>query len=141
MAQEYQTLAHEWFEEVWNQGRSEAIERLFAADGVAHGLADLAGNDPVGPDGFKPFHRKLTEAFPDIRIEVEDTVCQGDKIAARCVLTGTHRGETLGMAATGRRVSVTGITILRIEQGKIAEAWNNFDFVGLYRQLGSAGGG
>jgi len=135
MADQYKTLAHEWFEEVWNQGSSDAIERLFAADGIAHGLADVAGHEPVGPAGFKPFHKMFRDAFPDLRIEVMDTICEGDKIAVRCAVTGTHLGETLGMSSTGRRINITGMTILRIEGGKIAEAWNNFDFATMNRQL------
>ena len=135
MPEQYKTLAHEWFEEVWNQGSSEAIDRLFAVEGVAHGLADVAGHNPVGPAGFKPFHKQFREAFPDVHIEVVDTICEGNKIAARCIVTGTHLGETLGFNATGRRVEFTGMTILRIEDGKIAEAWNNFDLAGMNRQI------
>lgn len=135
MPEQYKTLAHEWFEEVWNQGSSEAIDRLFAVEGIAHGLADVAGHNPVGPAGFKPFHKQFREAFPDLHIEVADTVCEGDKIAVRCIVKGTHLGETLGIKATGRPVEFTGMTILRIEGGKIAEAWNNFDLAGMNRQI------
>jgi steroid delta-isomerase-like uncharacterized protein len=132
---DYETLVHEWFEEVWNQGRVDAIDRLFAADGIAHGLADGEGNALRGPEGYKPFFHQFKGAFPNLRVDVEDTVCEGDKIAARCVVRGTHTGEGLGMAATHRDVSFTGMTILRIKDGQIVEAWNNFDLPGLFAQL------
>jgi steroid delta-isomerase-like uncharacterized protein len=131
------TLADEWFEEVWNKCQIEAIDRLLAEDAIAHGLVDNQGHELQGPAGFKPFFIQFTKAFPDIHVEVVDTICEGDKIAARCVVTGTHRGESLGIAATHQPVQFTGITILRIKDGKIAEAWNNFDFQGLSKQIGA----
>ena len=132
------TLAEEWFDEVWNKRQIEAIDRMFATDGVAHGLVDEKGNELRGPAGFKPFFLQLTKAFPDIHVEVADTICEGDKIAARCIVTGTHRGDSLGVAASNRRVQFSGITILKMKDGKIIEAWNNFDFQGLSAQIGTA---
>lgn len=137
MTNERRTLAHDWFEEVWNKGRVDAISEMFAEDGVAHGLTDSEGHELRGPAGYRPFFESFKSAFPDLRVEVVDTVCEGDKIASRCEVRGTHTGEGIGIAATNRPVLFTGITILRIEDGKIAEAWNNFDFHGLYTQLGS----
>jgi steroid delta-isomerase-like uncharacterized protein len=131
------TIAHEWFEQVWNQGRAEAIDRLFAEDGIAHGLVDAEGNELRGPAGFKPFFHTFREAFPDIRIDVEDTVTEGDTIAARCVVHGTHLGNSLGLKATGNPVHFTGMTFLRIKDGQIVEAWNNFDFATMNSQLTS----
>lgn len=131
----YKTLAHEWFEEVWNRGRAEEIDRLFAVDGIAHGLTDASGNEISGPVEFKPFFEQFRNAFPDMRVDVVDTVCEGDKIAARCIVRGTHHGDTLGMAATHRPVEFTGITILRVRDGQIVEAWNNFDFQTMTTQL------
>jgi steroid delta-isomerase-like uncharacterized protein len=126
-----------WFEEVWNKGREEAIDELFAEEGVAHGLADEGGGALRGPGGFKPFFRKFRESFPDIEVVVEDTVSEGDKIAARCSVRGRHQSDSLGFAATQRPVEFTGICIVRVRDGKIAEAWNNFDFMGMFQQLGA----
>ena len=132
------TLAEEWFDEVWNKRQIEAIDRLFAVDGVAHGLVDAQGNELRGPAGFKPFFLQFTKVFPDIHVEVADTICEADKIAARCIVTATHRGDSLGVPASNKRVQFTGITILKIKDGKITEAWNNFDFQGLASQIGTA---
>lgn len=141
MSEGRETLAHEWFEQVWNQGNADAIDRLFAEDGIAHGLLDAKGNELRGPAGFKPFFLAFRTAFPDLEVEVQDTIVEGDKIAARCVVTGTHRGDTLGFSATGNRVHFTGIAILRMRDGKIAEAWNNFDFAAMNAQLSTKSAG
>src|SRR5581483_2909671 len=122
------TLAHEWFEEVWNKSQITAIDRLLAKDAIAHGLFDEHGHELRGPAGFKPFFLQFTKAFPDIHVEVADTVSEGDKIAARCVVRGTHKGDMLGVPASHKPIEFTGITILRVKEGKIVEAWNNFDF-------------
>ena len=137
MSDENKALIRRWFEEVWNKGREEAIDELFAAEGIAHGLADEAGNALRGPQDFKPFFRKFRSAFPEIEIVVEDTVAEGEKVAARCLVRGKHQSDSLGFAATGQSTEFTGITIVRIEQGKIVEAWNNFDFMTMYKQLGA----
>ena len=130
-------LFRRWFEEVWNKGREEAIDELFDEEGVAHGLADVASGALRGPAGFKPFFRSLREAFPGIEVIVEDTVAEGDRVAARCTVRGHHRGDTLGFKATDSPVEFTGIAIVRIRDGKIVEAWNNFDFMSMYQQLGA----
>ena len=130
-------LIRRWFEEVWNKGREEAIDELFDEQGVAHGLSDAAGGALRGPAGFKPFFRSFREAFPGIEVVVEDTVSEGDKVAARCTVRGQHRGDTLGFAATNSPVDFTGVAIVRIRDGKIVEAWNNFDFMTMYQQLGA----
>jgi steroid delta-isomerase-like uncharacterized protein len=137
MAQDNEALTRRWFEEVWNQGRAEAIDEMFAADGLAHGLSDDPSKPLRGPAAFKEFHTKFREAFPDIVVTVEDTIAEGDKIAARCTVRGKHTGDTLGFAATQAPMEITGILIVRIKDGQIVEGWNNFDFMTMYKQLGA----
>jgi steroid delta-isomerase-like uncharacterized protein len=129
-------LMRRWFEEVWNQGRVEAIDEMFAADGVAHGLSDEPGKTMKGPDDFRPFHDIFRGAFPDIEVVVEDTIAEGDLVAARCSVRGKHTGDHLGVAASNAPVEFTGMAIVRIKDGKIVEAWNNFDFLAMNRQIG-----
>jgi len=131
------TLAHEWFDEVWNKRRTETIDRLLADDVIAHGLVDENGNEIRGPSEFKKFFVQFTKAFPDIHVEVADTISEGDKIVARCIVTGTHQGDTLGVPGSNKPVRFTGVAILRIDDGKIVEAWNNFDFQTLSKQIGA----
>jgi len=129
-------LIHRWFEEVWNQGRAEAIGELLAEDGVIHGLSDDAVKPLKGPADFLPFHAQFREAFPNIEVVVEDTIAEGDKVAVRCSVRGKHEGDSLGFKATGTAAEFDGIAIVRIKDGKFVEAWNNFDFARMYRQLG-----
>ena len=137
MSEHNKAFIRRWFEEVWNKGREEAIDEMFAEEGVANGLEDESGNPLRGPVGFKPFFRKFREAFPEIEVVVEDTIAEGDRVAARCTVRGRHRGDTLGFAATEQPVEFTGMTIVRIRRGKIVEAWNNFDFMTMFQQLGA----
>ena len=142
MSEGYQTsdnvaLLRRWFEEVWNRGRADAIDEMFAEEGVAHGLADETGAELRGPAHFRVFHRQFREAFPGIEVVVEDAISEGDKVAARCTVRGLHEGHSLGFAATKRPVEFTGMTFLRVRDGKIVEAWNNFDFMSMFRQLGA----
>lgn len=135
MADAYKTIAHEWFEEVWNRRNRATISRLYAANGTAHGLGH-GGAVIRGPDEFKPFYEAFLSAMPDIRVKVLDTVSDGDKLAARCLVTGTHTGNGLGFKATGKKVQFEGVCIMRVSGGQIVEAWNHFDFLGMYQQLG-----
>jgi steroid delta-isomerase-like uncharacterized protein len=137
MSEENKVLVHRWFEEVWNKGRSDAVNEMFADEGVAHGLADDSGNELRGPNGFKEFHAKFREAFPDIIVSVEDSISEGDRVAVRCSVRGKHAGHSLGFPATDAQVEFTGMSIVKIKDGKIVEAWNNFDFMNLYKQLGA----
>ena|SRR4051794_11221808 len=128
---------HRWFEEVWNKKSEEAVDEMMAEDGVGYGLNDPEGNQIVGPEGFKKLQRAFTSAYPDMRITVEDTVVEGDKIAARCRVTGVHAGEGIGVAPTNQPVEFTGMVIVRVKDGKIVEAWNEFDFMTMYKQVGA----
>ena len=137
MPEEYETFLHRWFEEVWNKRREEAIDEMFAEDGVAHGLKTAEGETIRGTEKFKNLYRTFLAAYSDLRITIEDTVTEGDKIAARCTLSATHTGEGIGVAASNQPVEITGMAIVRIKDGKIIEAWNEFDFMKMYSQIGA----
>jgi steroid delta-isomerase-like uncharacterized protein len=137
MSEENKALVQRWFDEVWNKGRAELINEMFAADGVAHGLSDDPSHPIIGPAGYTPFYEVFRGAFPDIRVVVEDMIAEGDKVAARCSVGGKHSGDNLGIAASHTPVDFTGITIVRIRDGKIVEAWNNFDFMRMNKQIGA----
>jgi len=135
--EEHKALLRRWFEEVWNKGRADAIAEMMAEDALAHGLSDDAAKPLLGPKGFLPFHAQFREAFPNIEVVVEDQIGEGDKVATRCSVRGKHTGDSLGFKATQALVEFTGMVITRIKDGKIAEAWNNFDFMKMYKQLGA----
>lgn len=137
MAEQYETLAHRWFEEVWNKQREDVIDELMHEDCVAFGLNDADGNPLRGPAGFKTLFAAFTSAFPDIHVTVEETVSEGDRIAARCTVTGTHMGEGLGIEPTQKSIAFTGLVLIKIKDGKFIEGWNQFDFMNMYQQLGA----
>src|SRR5215211_2245590 len=91
------------------------------------------GNLDVADEIYASDYR---QAFPDLRVTVEDLIAEGDRVAAHLRFRGTHLGELDGIAPTGRRVDCTGIVVSRIEEGKIAEDWANFDDLGMMQQLG-----
>ena len=136
MSEENKAVLRRWFDEVWNNARADVIEELFDENGIAHGLSDDPSNPIKGPRDFRPFHTLFRDAFPNMKIVVEDMVAEGDKVAARCSVRAKHEGEFLGRSATQEPVDFTGITIVRIYNGKIVEAWNNFDFMTLHKQVG-----
>ena len=133
MSQSPEAVIREWFEQLWNQKKLDTIDRLFAADGIAHGLS---GDVMRGPEGFRPFYSSFSQAFPDMHIEVLEAIVQGDLVVVRNRVTGTHGGHTLGFPATGRNTTFDGVTIARVVDGKIVEGWNFYDFLSMYQQLG-----
>jgi steroid delta-isomerase-like uncharacterized protein len=134
-AQTPEALARRWFEELWNQGREETIDRLLSADAIVHGLPAPDGKPMIGPAGFKPVFRQFKGAFPDMRIVIDKVVREGDCVACHCTATGTHTGPGMG-AASNNSVRFTGITIIRAKDGKLVEGWNAWDFLGCFQQIG-----
>jgi len=134
MAAERAAFVTTWFDEIWNKGRLDAIDELLAEDGIVHGLGE-AGGEVSGPAAFRPFVERLRGAFPDIEVKVEQVVDDGDLIAARWVATMTHMGDNLGMPASGKRVTVTGMSMTRLRDGKLVEGWNNWDMLSLMQQV------
>jgi steroid delta-isomerase-like uncharacterized protein len=114
----------------------ETAEEIYAPDYVGHDPSNP--QDVRGLEAAKQAAADYRRAFPDLRVTVEDLIAEGDKVAARLRFRGTHLGEMDGIAPTGKRVECTGIVISRIEGGRIAEDWANFDDLGMMRQLGLA---
>jgi steroid delta-isomerase-like uncharacterized protein len=139
MSNDNKQLVQRWFEEVWNEGREATIDELMSAAGVGFGLA-ATKSEVHGPPEFKPFVRNFRDAFPDLHFVIEDMVAEGDKVAVRLGVTGTHQGGGLGFPATGRKINVTAITIIQFANGKLVQGWNNWDQLGMMQQLGMAAG-
>jgi steroid delta-isomerase-like uncharacterized protein len=121
--------------EVWSSGDLEGLDSLVAPDVVHHDPYD-----PHAADGLEGLKRSIAmnrDAFPDLELTIEDQVAEGDRVATRWTATMTHEGQLGGMAATGRRVTLTGITIERFENGKVVEAWRSMDMLGLRQSIGS----
>jgi steroid delta-isomerase-like uncharacterized protein len=108
------------------------VDEFFAEDFVSH------NNPPgfaAGREGVKQFFATFRDAFPDVTVAIDELVVDGDRVAVATTFTGTHEGELFGAPATGRQVSVTGIDIVRIANGRIVEHRGLTDIVGLMRQL------
>ncbi len=117
--------------ECWNKRDFSVIAEL---------LSDCTYHSPATGDirgeAYKKLFTSLLNAFPDGRFTVSDEVAEGDKVVTRWSFTGTHKGQLMGMAPTGKQVAMTGISITRILDGKIVEAWEEWDSLGMMQQLG-----
>jgi len=133
MLADTKVLVRRLFEEVWNQGNLAAIDELFAPSYIRY---DPAAPEAKGLAGFKQLVVLLRTAFPDLHFTLEEIIAEGDKVMSRALLRGTHRGEYLGVAPTGKPVAVMGMVVLRIAQGKFQEGWLMMDNLGLLQQLG-----
>jgi len=120
-------------EEVLSKGNLAVVDELQATNYVYHGSG---GQEFKGPEGFKQLVTMLRTAFPDLHVTVEDMVAEGDKVAHRLTLRGTHKGDFMGIAPTGKQVTFAAIVISRFAGGKEVEAWANLDQLGMMQQLG-----
>jgi len=132
--EENKAVARRVLKELFNQGDLDLVDEIIAPDFVQHDPA--MSEDLRGPEEFKGYISMYRSAFPDIHIEVEDQLAEGDRVATRWTSTGTHEGELMGIASTGNRVTVAGMDISRISGGKIEESWSNYDLMGMMQQLG-----
>ena len=108
-------------------------DQIYSANLVGH----FSGMPPVDIDMHRQFGLGTFSAFPDLKRPVEDLVAEGDKVVARWTSTGTHDGEFMGIPPTGKRITTSGITIFRLEGGKIVEEWSESDMLGMMQQVGA----
>lgn len=136
-AQENKALVGRFVEEVFIRANGNAIEELVTDDFRSHAWAkDFA--IPDGPEGVRQFIAIMDSAFSEADVRIEDLLAEGEKVAVRYVYEADHTGELLGIEATGKRISLPGIFIARVEDGKIAEYWRQEDHLGLMQQLGAS---
>jgi steroid delta-isomerase-like uncharacterized protein len=135
MAEDLKELTRKYIDEVWNQGRLDLLDRLVARDCITHDPA-APGGELKGPDGLKQLISMYRNAFPDTEFEIKDLILEGDKVAARITASGTHNGELMGIAPTGKRVSISGNLITWFRDGKQVESWSSYDQLGMLQQLG-----
>lgn len=134
---EDKALVRRLFEALFNEGRLEVADELFAPDYLDH---VVKGPEPVvvrGPAAFKQVVTMFRAAFPDLHYTIEDQIEEDGKVVTRFTARGTHLGPFQGIAPTGRQVIYTGIDISRVANGRIIEAWVSYDALGLLQQLGA----
>ena len=133
-SEQNKTIVRRALEEPW-KGNLDVVDELIARDYVGH---DPANPEPLrGPAGVKEFVATYRAGFPDARVTVEQQLAEGDMVATRWTGRGTHEGDLLGVAPTGKRVTITGITFSRLKDGKIVEEFQNWDTFGMMQQLGA----
>ena len=125
--------------EVWNEGKLDVADEVLASDYIEHPSTpdDSKKEEPEGPGSMKRFVMMFRNAFPDIIFTIEHMVAEGDKVAIHLVGRGTHHGDLHGLTATGKRVTIGGAAIHRIQDGKIAETYQVVDRLSLREQLGA----
>ena len=123
------------FTDAFNAGDYDTITSLLTDDYTSHDPA--SPGEVSGPEAARAEIEGYRAAFPDLTLTIEQQIAEGDYVVSRWTGRGTHRGELFGIPATGTQGTATGITIDRIENGKIAETWQNWDTLGLLQQLGA----
>lgn len=119
-------------DEVFNKGNLSIIDEVVAEDFVNH---DPFPGEPPGREGFKQVATMLRAAFSDLHLTHEEMIAEGDIVAERFTMRGTHTGPFLGLPPTGRQVTMRGIDMLRFVDGKVVARWARTDDLGLMHQL------
>ena len=127
-------IARRYVEDVWGKGSLGAIDELYATDFVWHWAPPGMAPDRAG---YRQFVTMSFAAFADVQSTLEDMVAEGDKVVGRWTWRCTHKGEYMGIAPTGKQVTLSGITIMRIVGGKVLEEWGEMDNLGMMQQLGA----
>lgn len=134
MSEQNKTAVRRLFDELWNKGNLPVADELIAPSYVHH---DASTPDVgKGPEGEKKRVTMYRNAFPDLRLTIEDLVDEGETVVARWSCRGAHRGDLSGIAPTGKQFAITGVSVIRFSGGKMVEGYVNWDALGLMQQLG-----
>ncbi len=128
-----QAFIHRWFEEVWGNGNIDHIDEFMLPDARCYGFP--TPGSVIDREEFKSSVRSFRDTFSGIRVTVEDVIAEGDKVVARWSAVMTHTGDGLGFAPTGESVTLSGMSITHLRDGKILAGWNAFDLTGAVAHL------
>jgi steroid delta-isomerase-like uncharacterized protein len=134
MSEHNKAIVRRLFTELWNNGNLSVADEVFAPN--------YAHYDPStpdfgrGPDSEKKRAALYRTAFPDLHLTIEDVIAEGETVMTRWSCRGTHNGDLNGIAPTGKHITITGLTVARVSNGKIVEGYVNWDALGLMQQLG-----
>lgn len=134
MSPDNNSIVRRLYEETWNKRKLEVLSELVSPSHALHG-PNFSGSS-IGPEAYKRQVALFLAGFPDLRWTIEDTIAEKDKVAVIWSFTGTHKGEFMGISATNKKVSIDGITVHEIANGKIMDSYVNWDTWGLMQQLG-----
>jgi steroid delta-isomerase-like uncharacterized protein len=134
MSEQNKTAVRRLFDELWNKGNLPVADELIAPTYTHH---DASTPDVGrGPEGEKKRVTHYRNAFPDMRLTIEEIIAEDETVIARWSCRGQHNGELNGIAPTSKQVAITGVTISRFANGKVVEGFVNWDALGLMQQLG-----
>jgi len=131
MSEANKQLAKRWFEEVWNKGRREAISEILAPDAEIRESGEIV----KGPEGFYPFFDRMQDAFSEIHVTFQDAIAEADMVCLRWSCSMKHTGSGLGIAPTQKTLATTGMTMVRVANGRFVAGWQNWDMLGLMQQM------
>jgi predicted ester cyclase len=139
-AEESKAIFHRVIDEVWNQQKLDAADELFTADHESPSAPGL----PPGPAGVKAIAGMFLAAFPDLKVDIEIEIAEGDMVGGRLRQKGTHKGDMVSpagtIAASGKPVDFTEVAMLKIRDGKVEKSWYWTDMIALLTQVGAMGG-
>jgi steroid delta-isomerase-like uncharacterized protein len=134
MSEPNKAIVRRLIEELWNKGNLSLADELFAPNYEHHDASTL--DFGRGPESEKKRATLYRAAFPDLRLTIEEIIAEGEIVMTRWSCRGTHKGDLSGIAPTGKQFNISGVTIARLANGKLAEGWVNWDALGLMQQLG-----
>jgi steroid delta-isomerase-like uncharacterized protein len=135
MSAENKAIVRRLYDEVWNKRKLDVVAQLISP---SHALLDpFVSGSQVGPELYRRRVLELASSFPDLRFTLDDLIAEKDKVVVSWVISGTHKGEFMNIPPTGKKVSVEGITIHYVRDGKILDSNARWDALGLLRQLGA----
>ncbi|MFD3001649.1 ester cyclase [Pontibacter toksunensis] len=135
MSKQENIKTQEQFGEAINSGNLDKFKDLMAPNVLDH---DPAPDQGPGPEGFIIFFKTFRTAFPDLKVEVDQMVADEDNVSIAYTVTGTHKGDFMGVPATNKAISARGVQIARFENGKIVERWGSSNELGILKQIGAS---
>ena len=135
MSEGNKALARRVADDIVNPGNVDAVDEIYAPDYVLHDPS--SPEDVHGVEGAREFYETVFNAFPDPQVIIEDQVAEGDTVVSRWTMRATHQGELMDIPPSGKRVEFTGVTVSRIEGGKIVEDWDIYTALGMMQQIGA----
>jgi steroid delta-isomerase-like uncharacterized protein len=134
MSDANKALLRRYYEEVWNQQKLDLVDDIIDPKHIRYESG--MPTEILGPEGVRKFIQTYITAFPDLKFIIEDIIAEGDRVAVRWIVRGTHYGNLKDIQATGNPITIPGISFSRIENGKIMEHWTSWDTLLLLTELG-----
>lgn len=135
MSKQDNILTQQQFGEAINSGNLERFKELMSPNVVDH---DPAPDQGPGPEGFIHFFETFRAAFPDLKVDVKHMVADEENVSIAYTVTGTHKGDFMGVRATNKKIEARGVQIARFENGRIVKRWGSSDELGILKQIGAS---